>query len=203
MRRNVWKRCPYCSVTYFSRSSDGFAASAVPTSEATRTASRRGDRAGIEPAMRSVVQRKSAASAVSISARNAIRPNAIRQYRLRYQRGPPFSGDAPRGLAGSDIGCFVSSTPDGQNRFGIARRPLDLLPQTLDQCIDAANRHERLVLPDAAEKRLPTEHDTRIRQQHVQQFELVEREIDVDAVDTDAPPGRINFDVVIGDRRQG
>ena len=49
-------------------------ASAAPTSDATRTASRRGERAGIEPAIRSVIQRKSAPSAASISARNAKSP---------------------------------------------------------------------------------------------------------------------------------
>src|SRR5689334_22872021 len=129
MTRKVWKMCAYCSLTYFSRSRDGLAASAVPTSDATRTASRRGERAGIEPAIRSLVQRKSAASAVSISARNAISPRAMRQYRLRYQRSSP-RGDGcggAGGRSGSGIGGFIAGAPDRQNGFGLAGNLLDFL----------------------------------------------------------------------------
>ena len=57
----------------------GSVSSAALRSEATSTASRRGDVAGIEPAMRSLVQMNSAPCATSISARNATRPTAMRQ----------------------------------------------------------------------------------------------------------------------------
>src|SRR3954470_3225020 len=197
MTRNVWKMCAYCSLTYFSRSSDGLAAMAVPTSDATSTARRRGDRAGIDPAMRSLVHRNSAASAVSISARNAMRPKAIRQYRLPYQRSSRF---AAGGGAGSDIGRFVAGTPDRQDRLRLARRAFDLLPQPLHQCIDAADGHERLILPDAAQEGLTAEHDTRIREEHVEQLELVEGEIDVNRADAHAAACRIDFDVAIENR---
>src|SRR6476619_797614 len=185
MTRKVWKMWAYCSLTYFSRSSEGLAASAVPTSEATRTASRRGERAGIEPAIRSLVQRNSAASAVSISARKAIRPNAMRQYRLRYQRS------SPRGDVDGDeaSGRTVSGTPDRENGLWLAGGLLDLLAQPFHQRVDAAHGHEGLIFPDPAEERLSTEHDTWIREQDVQQLEFVEGEVDVAMAYAHAAPG--------------
>src|SRR5687767_3891492 len=120
MTKNVWKTWLYCSFKYSSRLSDDSRARAAPTSDATRTASRRGERAGIEPAIRSVIQRKSAPSAASISARNAKSPRATRQYRLRYHRL-------------GNIGCLVSGAPDGQDDLRLAGIGFHLLAEPLHQ----------------------------------------------------------------------
>src|SRR6187401_1339386 len=126
---------------------------AVPRSEATSAASRLGERAGIEPAMRSVIQRKTLPSAASMMARKAMSPNAMRQYRLRYQRG-------------LDICRFIACPPHGQDDLRLCRIALDLLAHALDERIHAPHRHERLILPDFAEERCATEHDARARAQH-------------------------------------
>ena len=97
--------------TYSSRSSAGIGgSSAAPTSDATSTASRRGRRAGIDPAMRSVIQTKQRALRASINARNADSPSAMRQYRLRYQT-----------RTGSDIGGLVARAPDREDHGRLRR----------------------------------------------------------------------------------
>src|SRR4051812_8680521 len=100
----------------------GSVLSAELRSEATSTASRRGEVAGIEPAIRSLVQMKSAPCATSMSARNATRPTAMRQYRLRYQVGRML-----------DIGGFVPGAPHGEDDRRLRRIGLDFLPEPLDQ----------------------------------------------------------------------
>src|SRR5215203_3004089 len=151
---------------------------AVPRSEATSAARRRGERAGIEPAMRSVIQRKMPPSAASMMARKAMRPSAMRQYRLRYQRG-------------LDICRFIACSPHGQNDLRLRGIALDLLAHPLDQRVHAPHRHEGLILPDLAEERFATEHDARSRNQHVEELELVERELHITRTDEDAPSRRV------------
>src|SRR5712691_2438276 len=97
---------------------------------------------------------KSAPCAPSISARNATRPTAMRQYRLRYQVVL-----APSRVEGSDIGCLVARTPHGEDHFRLRRILFDLLPQPLDQRVHAADGDKRLVLPDTGQKRLAAEDD--------------------------------------------
>src|SRR5262245_36725029 len=119
----------------------GSRASAAPRSDATMTASRRGERAGTDPAIRSVIQRKNSPCAASISARNATSPSAIRQYRLRYHTS-------------SDIGRLVPAAPDGQDDRRIRGVLFDLLSQALHERVDAAHGDERRFLPRPAEKRV-------------------------------------------------
>src|SRR5687767_15958645 len=97
---------------------------------------------------------------------NVNRPSPLRQYRLRYQRG-------------LDISRLVSRAPHGEDdrrRRGVA---LDLLAEPLHQRIDAAYGYERLVLPDAAQQRIPAENDPGVREQHLQELELIRGEVDV------------------------
>src|SRR5688500_6760924 len=123
--------------------------------------------------MRSVIQRKSAPSAASINARNAKRPSATRQYKLRCQRL-------------GDISCLVTGAPDGQDDLGLGGIRLDLLAQSLDERIDAAHGHVRLVLPDAVQQGFTAEDNARARQQHGEQLKFVRREVDVAATETHA-----------------
>src|SRR5258707_4742348 len=116
--------------------------------------------------MRSVIQRNSAPCAASMSARNAKRPSAMRQYRLWYQRG-------------SDICRLVAGAPDGENHRRFRGVVFDLFPDALDQRVDAADGDERIVFPDLAEQRLAAEHNAGIGEQHVEQLELVRRELDM------------------------
>src|SRR4051812_33399234 len=109
-------------------------------SDATSTASRRGEVAGIEPAMRSLVQMNSAPCATSIRARNATRPTAMRQYRLRYQVGRML-----------DVGRFVAGAPYREDHRRLRRALLDLLAEPLDEGVDAAHGDEGLILPDSAQ----------------------------------------------------
>src|SRR5215470_765516 len=104
----------------------GSASSAALRSDATRTARRRGEVAGIEPAMRSLVQMKSAPWATSMRARNAMRPTAMRQKRLRYQLTDNARPE-------SDIRRLVPCAPYCEDHDRIGRVALDLLSQTLDQ----------------------------------------------------------------------
>src|SRR5882672_11281783 len=121
----------------------GSVSRAALRSDATNTARRLGDVAGIEPAMRSLVQMKSAPCATSISARNDTRPTAMRQYRLRYH-----------GLVPLYISGLVAGAPHGEDDGRIRRVLFDLFPQALDERVHASHGHERLVLPDAGEERL-------------------------------------------------
>src|SRR5688500_18731499 len=173
MTKNVWKTWLYCSFKYSSRLSDDSRARAAPTSDATRTASRRGERAGMEPAIRSVIQRKSAPSAASINARNANRPRATRQYRLRCQR--------------LGIGSLISRAPHGENDFRLAGIRFHFFAQSLHQRVDAAHSHVCLILPDAVQQRFATEDNAGAREQHREQLEFVRREIDVAGADAHAP----------------
>src|SRR6266850_1232847 len=185
----------------------GSVSSAAVRSDATSTARRRGEVAGIEPAMRSLVQMKSAPCAMSISARNATRPIAMRQYRLRYQSWLSLDSLCSLGTGGaspldslrslgmtrgtgvaSDIGCLVARTPHGEDHGGIGGVLLDLLPQPLDQRVDAAHGDERLILPDPAEQRFAAEDDAGPGEQHVEEVKLVRRQLDVPGAHADAPP---------------
>src|SRR5262245_32340746 len=190
MMTKVWSTSPYCSRRYGSRSRLRLAASAAPTSDATSTARRRGDRAGNEPAIVSVIQRKSPASATSISARNATRPSAMRQYRLRYQ-----DGEEPL-----DIGGFVPGTPDGQDHRGVSRIGFDLLAKPFDQRIDASHGDERLVLPHFAQKSFTAEDNAGVGDEHVEQLEFVERQVHVCGADSDPAARRVDLDVLVRDR---
>ena len=86
---------------------------------------------------------------------------------------------------------------------GLRRILFDLLPQPLDQRVDAADGDKRLILPHAAEERFAAEDDARARQQHVEQLELVRRQLDVRLADADAAPRRVHLDVLVGDRTRG
>src|SRR5258705_7590797 len=139
--------------------------------------------------MRSLVQMKSAPCATSISARNDTRPTAMRQYRLRYH-----------GLVPLYIRGLVAGAPDGEYDRGIRRVLFDLLTQALDQRVHASHGHERLVLPDAGEKRLAGEDDAGVEEQHVEKLELVRGELHVLVADTHAAPRRIHLNVPVRDR---
>src|SRR6185503_17168364 len=112
----------------------GSRVNAALTSCETRAASWRVERAGIAPARRWEIHRKSVPSAASIKATNAKRPSAIRQYRL-FRHGTPNTVARPSG----DIGRFISGAPHGENHIGFGGVGLDLLAQSLDQRIDASH----------------------------------------------------------------
>src|SRR3989337_2348978 len=122
-----------------------------------------------------------------MSARNANRPSAMRQYRLWYQRG-------------SDIGGLVARAPDGENHRRAPRGVVfDLLPDAFDQRVDAADGDERVVFPDLAEQRFAAEHDAGIGEQHREQLELVRRELDLAVADFHRAAQRIDLDVFVRD----
>src|SRR5687768_12062196 len=154
-------------------SSAGSSASATPRSDETSSARRCGLLAGMEPAIRSVIQRNSAPCAASINARIAMSPRLIRQYRLRYQRrpGPRELADAvPSGDDELDIGCLVAPAPDGENDRRLGGVGFNLLPQALDERVDAAGCDERFVFPHLVEQRIAAEHDAGMGQQDMEQL---------------------------------
>src|SRR5258705_13302650 len=93
--------CEKRSRTKASRWVSGCCWSSEAPSSATLAASCAGVR-GAVPKIRSVSQRKRSPCASSSTASIAMKPNAIFQYRLRYQTG-------------SDIGELVSRAPHGQH----------------------------------------------------------------------------------------
>src|SRR5689334_18004921 len=137
-------------------------------SEDTSSARRCGLLAGIEPAIVSVIQRKSAPWATSIKARNAMSPSPMRQYRLRYQRGLVPSAEGlllsgvsdPGEVEALDICGLVATTPDGEDHRRLRGVLFDLLPEPLDESVYAARGDEGFVLPDLAEQRVAREHDS-------------------------------------------
>ena len=86
------------------RSAPGSPAAASASSSATRRARSASKRGGITSSRCADSHRKSPPCATSITARNAMKPAAMRQYRLRYQRR------APAGVA-LDIGALIACAP--------------------------------------------------------------------------------------------
>src|SRR5688500_10143311 len=180
--------------------SPGSSASAALISDATRSANRCGLRAGIDPAMRSVVQRKRAPWETSIRAMNATSPSPIRQYRLRYQRGPALSdveGPALSDVEGSDIGGLIARAPHCQDDGRIGRVGFNLLPKPFDERVHAAHCDECLVFPHFVQQGFAAEDDPRVRQEYIQELKLVRGQLHLSSADEHAPAGRVDFDVLV------
>src|SRR3954451_24262498 len=137
----------------------------VLTSSATVAASCAGV-LGAAAKMRSVSHRNSSTWVRSNTASIAMNPNAIFQYRLRYQTG-------------SDIGELVSRAPHGQHEFRIGGIVLDLPAHAFDQRVDAALGDVRVVSPGLLHQRVAAEDDAAIGREQVQQIELMRRQFDL------------------------
>src|SRR5688572_28646580 len=95
----------------------------------------------------------------SSDASSATKPNAMRQYRLRYQTG-------------SDIGELVSRAPHGQHEARLGGIVLDLAPHPLDERVHAALGDVRVVSPDFLHQRVAAEHDAAVAGEQIQQVEF-------------------------------
>src|SRR5262245_18667077 len=134
-------------------------------SEAAISASCAGVRAEA-PTKRSVSHRYIRPCASSRIASSAKKPNAMRQYRLRYHTG-------------SDIAELVAGAPHRQDEARLRRVGLDLPPHPLDERVHAALGDVRLVAPDAPHERVAAEHDAAIAREQVEQLEFVRGQLDL------------------------
>jgi len=77
------------------------------------------------------------------------------------------------------LGCLVAGSPHGENDGRIRRVLLDLLPQPLEQRVDAADVHERLSFHtrDSSASRLKTMPG--FEEEHVEQLKLVRGQLHV------------------------
>src|SRR3954466_520755 len=137
----------------------------VLTSSATVAASCAGV-LGAAAKMRSVSHRNSSTWVRNNTASIAMNPNAIFQYRLRYQTG-------------SDIGELVSRAPHGQHEFRIGGIVLDLPAHAFDQRVDAALGDVRVVSPDLLHQRVAAEDDAAIGRQQIQEIEFMRGQLDL------------------------
>ena len=69
------------------------------------------------------------------------------------------------------------------------------LPQPFDERVHAPNGHERFIRPGPAHKRLAAQHDPRLRQQDVEQIELLVCQLDIAPADAYTAARWIHFDV--------
>src|SRR4029453_14115251 len=150
-------------------SSEGSAVSAAATSDATSSASCRGDSADVSLAVCCVTHSTSAPCAATINANDATTPMAMRQYKLRRIMRRRSCG-LRRSLA-----RLVTGAPHGEDHLRVRPVVADLLAHALDQRVHAAVGDERLVLPDLAQQCLAAEDDARASEQHLQELELVGR----------------------------
>src|SRR5262245_23413474 len=179
---------PYSLATYAPRSTSGSDSSLFRMSDAMSSARRPPDAAGNAPAVRLASQTNSSACVTSRTPRNATNPSPTRQYRLRYQTGL------------FDICCFVTRAPHGQDDRGVRRFVFDLAPQPFDERIHAPNGDERFIRPGPAQERLAAQHDPRLRQQDVEQIELLVCQLDIAPADAYTTTSGIHFDVAEGNR---
>src|SRR5262249_48563387 len=76
------------------------------------------------------------------------------------------------------------------------RIALDSTAKTLDEGVDAANRHEGIAAPDLAEERLAAEHDPDMGRQQMQEPEFLIGQLDATPLDADATLRHIDLDAV-------
>ena len=136
--------------------------SAPLTSVATSAASRRGGRAGIDPAMRSVIQRKSAPWAASIKA--------------GMRKVPARCASKFRSHCSLDISRLVAGPPHSQDHVGIGGLRFDPSCATVSTSVSTLRTvtnvwsFHTLLSSDSRLKTMPVFAD----EECVQQFELIE-----------------------------